>query len=226
MKGLVLLAVLLFAVTCHSLQLKTRSKQHPLRKIIDGAGSSVVTVDEAAVAFDFYMLVLQWDAKVSTSYFTIHGLWPENKDGSYPSDCAGPKFNLSTINSLVTSLNKVWPSNNGANSVFWQHEWEKHGTCSEFEQYAYFSNSINLQGLYNVKTALDRANIIPTATKTYTTTSINNAVQSYIGALPALHCSSSKLVEIALCITKSLSLTNCPTSMGSYFKCPASVTYN
>jgi len=192
-----------------------------------GTAEAVEIKPESSVSagvFDFYMIVLQWDPKMSTSMFTIHGLWPENKNGSYPENCAGPKFDSSIITDLIPTLNKVWPSNNGNNGVFWQHEWEKHGTCSEFAEHPYFLNSINLQAKYNIKSALDRSNIVPG--KTYTTASINTAVQSNIGALPAIHCTSSKLVEIALCITKSLGLTNCPTAMGSYWNCPASVTYN
>jgi len=179
------------------------------------------------VNFDFYMLVLQWDPTLSTTFFTIHGLWPENSDGSYPQNCPGPKFNTTAISDLITTLNKVWPSNNGANSVFWQHEWEKHGTCSEFGEHAYFQNSIKLQAKYDVKAALAKSNIVPTSSKTYTTTAIKQSVISNIGANPALHCTSSKLVEVALCITKSsLNLTNCPNSLGSYYSCPSSVSYS
>jgi len=219
MKVVLLVVLLIAAATCQSLQLKSRSKQHFVVTNLANA-----TVADAA-SFDFYMLVLQWDPKLSTSFFTIHGLWPENQDGTYPENCPGPRFNVSAISDLVPTLNTVWPSNSGSNSAFWQHEWEKHGTCSTFPEYAFFLNTINLQAKYNVKAALERASIIP-GTKTYTTASINLAVQNYIGALPALHCSSSKLVEVALCITKSLTLANCPTSLGSYFKCPSTVTYN
>jgi len=232
MKGLVLLlGVLLLAVTCDSLQVEAHRKQgpFPLKRVkgIEGHGQPRMGGQRVdAAAFDLYLMVQQWDPSLSTSYFTIHGLWPEFVNGSYPQNCAGPKFDVNVISGLVSTLNKVWPSNSGSNNVFWQHEWEKHGTCSDFAEYAYFQNAINLQAKYNVKDALDKSNILPTGTKTYTTASINSAVQTYIGAQPALHCTGSKLVEIALCISKSLGLTNCPTTLGSYFKCPSAVSYS
>eukprot|EP00026_Physarum_polycephalum_P015497 Phypoly_transcript_16196.p1 GENE.Phypoly_transcript_16196~~Phypoly_transcript_16196.p1 ORF type:complete len:224 (+),score=24.43 Phypoly_transcript_16196:125-796(+) len=178
-----------------------------------------------AATFDFYMLVLQWDAKVTTDFFTIHGLWPENADGSYPENCPGPKFNTTVISDLISKLNIVWPSNNGKNTDFWKHEWEKHGTCSQFGERAYFLNSITLQDRYDVKAALSKARIVPSQTAKYTKSSVTSAVQSNLGANPALHCSGEKMLEVALCFNKNLGLMNCPTSLGSYFSCPNSVSF-
>jgi len=239
MKGLsVLFGVLLFVVICQALQMRPRIDARKVPQPSLGRSNARLVEEYArsddanphislAAKFDFYMIVLQWDPKVTTSYFTIHGLWPENSDGTYPENCAGPKFNTTVISDLVTTLNKVWPSNNGANTNFWTHEWEKHGTCSEFGERAYFQNSINLQSSYDIKGALAKSSIVPSNSKTYTSASVKTAVLNNIGANPALHCTSSKLVEVALCVAKTtLKLTNCPNSLGSYFSCPASVTFS
>nr|POE82220.1 ribonuclease 3 [Quercus suber] len=43
--------------------------------------------------------------------FTIHGLWPEYKDGLYPSNCdPNSVFEKSRLSDLMTNLQKDWPS--------------------------------------------------------------------------------------------------------------------
>jgi ribonuclease T2 len=177
-------------------------------------------------SFDFFLFVLQWDSSVSTDYFTIHGLWPEYNNGNYPSNCPGPAFNVSAIQDLVNNLDQYWPSNQGGNDDFWEHEWSKHGTCSNFGQHAYFQNALIFQNKFDIKSALDNANIVPSSSKKYTASSISQAIDRSFGATPALHCDSSTFSEAAVCLTKSLSLMDCPSNLGSYFQCPSSVTYD
>ena len=81
--------------------------------------------------FDFYLLDMPWGpdfcsiADVSSQCkpqrsFVVHGLWPQNNDGSYPVFCsnesgpANPRENLD----ITPDLHLL------------AHEWEKHGTCS------------------------------------------------------------------------------------------------
>ena len=81
--------------------------------------------------FDFYLLNLSWGPEfcsiqgtspecVAQPGFVVHGLWPQNNDGSYPEFCSersGPphperNFDITPDRSLL------------------QHEWSKHGTCT------------------------------------------------------------------------------------------------
>ncbi|KAL2488401.1 Ribonuclease 2 [Forsythia ovata] len=128
--------------------------------------------------FDFFKLSLQWPGTVcrhtrrccssngccrgsnALVEFTIHGLWADYNDGTWPSCCDGPTFNVKEISTLLDALNKYWPSLScssasnchGGKGLFWAHEclkliiasfvyfilelgddvrqWEKHGTCS------------------------------------------------------------------------------------------------
>ncbi len=43
-------------------------------------------------------------------------------------------------------MNKEWPSCQGTdtNQEFWQHEWEKHGTCSKLAIQTYFRTVLKL----------------------------------------------------------------------------------
>ncbi len=93
-----------------------------------------------AGVFDFYLFVLSWSPEFCHSRpdaaecgahagFVVHGLWPQNKDGTYPSRCQtnqpGP--------TNPSSMSDVMPQE------IVQHEWEQHGTCSGLSGDAYFA---------------------------------------------------------------------------------------
>ena len=61
---------------------------------------------------------------------------PDLCDGSYPQFCTeAPNYsNISDIISasqpdLLTYMNSYWLPNSGTPESFWEHEWNKHGTC-------------------------------------------------------------------------------------------------
>jgi len=138
-------------------------------------------------------------------------------------------LDTNAISYLVPTLNLVWPSNNGNNQGFWAHEWEKHGTCSEFSQLEYFEQSINLQIKNNVKSALATSWITPSSSNTYFSSSIIQAVKTSNGATPVIHCSGNLLTEVGICLQKSsLNVMDCPDSINAnnnYWSCPNSVSF-
>ncbi|WVZ16416.1 hypothetical protein V8G54_009398 [Vigna mungo] len=98
--------------------------------------------------FDYFMLALQWPGTYcqrtssccptngccrgsdSPKIFTIHGLWPDYNDGSWPSCCSGASFNQNEISTLTNALEQYWPSLScsnpslchGGKGTFWAHE--------------------------------------------------------------------------------------------------------
>jgi ribonuclease T2 len=82
---------------------------------------------------------------------TIHGLWPERKDGTWPSTCSSEKFDPETISKVGKDrFNTYWPNVKASSSSssstyysFWSHEWTKHGTCSGLNQHEYFNTTLN-----------------------------------------------------------------------------------
>ncbi|KAI4329926.1 hypothetical protein MLD38_028254 [Melastoma candidum] len=113
----------------------------------------------------------------SLGEFTIHGLWPDYNDETWPACCSRSHFEEKEISSLVDTLKKYWPSLScsststcyGGKGSFWAHEWgnisnsqmliqlsassEKHGTCSSpvfRDEHEYFLATINLYSKYNV----------------------------------------------------------------------------
>ena len=109
-------------------------------------GSSEKTVPgdrqqpRAAATFDFYLLNLSWSPEFCHSHptaaecaahstFVMHGLWPQNNDGTYPHNCSsapGP--------SDPSQYSDIYPD-----PSLLQHEWATHGTCSGLSPDDYFS---------------------------------------------------------------------------------------
>ena len=85
--------------------------------------------------FDFYVLALSWSPDYCAANgasdpqqcsvgrrlgFVLHGLWPQYNKG-YPSNCSKEKLPAS----VKASFPGLYPS-----PALYDHEWEKHGTCS------------------------------------------------------------------------------------------------
>ena len=64
------------------------------------------------------------------SYFTIHGLWPENYNATWPQYCSKQPFSAAAVVDLLPRLHHEWPSVFGKGVKFWEHEWRRHGTCA------------------------------------------------------------------------------------------------
>ncbi|XP_006827258.2 ribonuclease 1 [Amborella trichopoda] len=185
--------------------------------------------------FDFFYFVQQWpgsycDTKASCCYpttgkpaanFSIHGLWPNYNDGSYPSNCdPDSQFQPSEVSDLIGRMRKDWPtlacpSGNGVK--FWTHEWVKHGTCSEsvLDQHQYFESALKLKGKVNLVQALQDAGIYPDGS-TYSLNSITEAIRAATGHTPGIECNrdesrNPQLYQIYMCVdTSGSSIIECP----------------
>jgi len=72
------------------------------------------------------------------THFTLHGLWPKNKNYCR----VNYRFKLSPL--LKTVLKKYMPSMKLA-----EHEWKKHGTCFGSDAESYFLTAIKLTQQFN-----------------------------------------------------------------------------
>lgn len=59
--------------------------------------------------------ILALFAHSKSSDVSIHGLWPQYSENSWPEYCTDIKFDLSLIKSLLLELKKHWYSYNGRN---------------------------------------------------------------------------------------------------------------
>ncbi|KAG8054346.1 hypothetical protein GUJ93_ZPchr0001g30325 [Zizania palustris] len=202
-----------------------------------------VAVGREQREFDYFALSLQWPGTICPSTrhccavngccrseplqtFTIHGLWPDYDDGTWPSCCRHTNFDMDKILPLKPTLDKYWPSLYCSSSStcfsgkgpFWAHEWEKHGTCSSpvvKDELEYFSTTLDLYFKYNVMEMLTNGGIHISNGKKYALTDVIDAVKCAFGALPQIVCKKGSVEELRLCFNKDLKPRDCLTTTAS-----------
>ncbi|GAA5914082.1 hypothetical protein JCM6882_001843 [Rhodosporidiobolus microsporus] len=122
--------------------------------------------------------------------WTIHGLWPDNCDGSWEQYCDVEREydNIREIltqggrTDLLEYMDRMWKSNTGNDQSLWSHEWNKHGTCMStlnpecygkaYKQYDevvdYFEKTVSQDKKLPTYEWLEAAGIVPSETATYT----------------------------------------------------------
>ena len=133
------------------------------------------------------------------STFVLHGLWPENNDGTYPESCstaAGPED---------SSLYKdIYPD-----VGLLDHEWKKHGTCSGLGPDAFFKTARALYQSVTIPPGLARL----THQTSMTPSEILGLFTRNNRRIPpsslSLSCAHNYLTAVQVCFDKSLHPTAC-----------------
>lgn len=132
--------------------------------------------------------------------FTLHGLWPDNCDGSYEQFC-NDKLNIHDVTSIIKDefkddelydkMTKVWKNFNGNDESLWIHEFNKHATCintlspscyntQKFTKnenvYDFFKITMNLYEKLPTFKFLADEGIVPSTDTTYTKEEISKAL--------------------------------------------------
>ncbi|XAR65196.1 Ribonuclease T(2) [Bertholletia excelsa] len=201
--------------------------------------------------FDFFFFVQQWPASYCDSRkgccypktgkpaedFSIHGLWPNYEDGTYPSNCdSSNSFDKSEHRRELAGRSAksggadLRPDKQNAKGLaypclpsgdgykFWGHEWEKHGTCSEsvLDQHGYFQTALGLKNKSNLLSTLQSAGIWPANGRYHTLNSIKEAIEGALGVTPYIECNvdpagNHQLYQVYLCVDSSASdFMECP----------------
>lgn len=180
----------------------------------EGSGRSHPHSNHAADAqpgnFDFYLLNLSWSPEFCYHHtdnpqcaahpgFVIHGLWPQNTDGTYPEHCSnapGP--------SNPASLTDLQPT-----AALLAHEWETHGTCSGLSADAYFALTRRARAKVRIPAAFTGR----TQPRSETPDAIlAQFTQINIGFPPAgfaLSCGNNYLTAVEVCFDKDLNPVAC-----------------
>jgi ribonuclease T2 len=160
--------------------------------------------------FDFYLLNLSWSPEFCATHntspecaahpgFVVHGLWPQNSDGTYPENCSsapGPT-NPGQYTNLLPTVSLI------------EHEWATHGTCSGLAPDAYFNQ---------IGTVFHSLRIPPAFTHTTQPTTMppGAIIDQFAAANPsipkgaiALSCGNNYLTAVEVCLTKSLTAEAC-----------------
>jgi ribonuclease T2 len=103
---------------------------------------------------------------------TLHGLWPDYGDGSYPTLCSKEAFDYDKVVAAVglDDLEERWPNVQQAESSasydnFWVHEWTKHGTCTGLSQTDYFETGLKILAAVGTPDAITGLHEINTCSK-------------------------------------------------------------
>ena len=164
----------------------------------------------ASATFDFYLLNLSWSPEFCHSHptaaecaahstFVLHGLWPENNDGSYPQNCSsapGPAD--------PSQYSDIYPD-----PSLLQHEWAAHGTCSGLSPDDFFSAARKAFHSVTIPPKLaslqSQISLPPGQILELFTTSNPQIPQAAL----ALSCGSNYLTAVEVCLDKSLQPIAC-----------------
>ena len=174
------------------------------------------SADNTPGRFDYYLLTLSWapefcashsssasSSECSTAHhygFVVHGLWPENEDGSYPQHCGSAR---PVAEDIVRQMLPIMPD-----SGLIQHEWSTHGTCSSLDTSTYFGDiqkafsQLRIPAEYQSPSQQVNANPSEIEQKF---ASANGAPTSAF----RISCSGPEFVAIEVCLTKDLRYRQC-----------------
>ena len=181
---------------------------------------SASSADNTPGKFDYYLLVLSWAPEFCATHqsnmsssecdpsrhygFVVHGMWPQNDDGSWPHDCGSAQ---PVSNDIVREMLPIMPARG-----LIQHEWATHGTCSGLPSQEYFGD---IQQLYKaVKVPQEYQH--PSAQFSAAPGDIEQKFAQANGAPQSVFrtsCSGGEFVAIEACFDKNLKYRDCGSSV-------------
>lgn len=144
-------------------------------------------------------------------------LRPDHCDGTYDAFCDESR-QYTNITQILESYNRYdlldymktyWKDQSGNDETFWEHEWNKHGTCiSTFNTSCYidyqpqqevvdfFQKVVQLFSVLDTYSFLKKAGIVPSTTANYTYTEIRKALVQGRGVNATIECSGANSNEL------------------------------
>lgn len=174
-----------------------------------------------AGVFDDYLLALSWSPTYCLTHaddagqcgaskgygFVLHGLWPQNRSGPYPQDCA-------TRESLTPEAKAFGATIFPSRSLI-AHEWQKHGSCSGLDALGYFRLADQ------ARTAIRVPDVFESPLRAQTTTAAG-IVAAFVSANPGLPaaavvpvCRGMVFAELRICLDRQLSPLACAGNVRS-----------
>lgn len=161
--------------------------------------------------FDYYLLNLSWSPEFCKTVapspqckahagFVLHGLWPQNNNGTWPANCAthaaGPKNPAAWLD-MTPDLSLI------------AHEWSKHGACTTMDGDTYFA--VAKQAFRSIVTPQRFVGIDHEITM-----APSEMIELFVRANPALgatnfnvSCEDGRLTAIEVCLGKDLRPVDC-----------------
>jgi ribonuclease T2 len=198
-KAVPALIILLFLTACEPSPKPTpEPAPHP-------RAAALALPPAAAQNFDYYLLNISWSPEFCYGHptatecaqrptFVLHGLWPQNTDGTYPQNCSnapGPAD--------PSQYSDIYPD-----AGLLQHEWRTHGTCSGLSPDTFFTAA---------RAAFHSVAIPPTLAQLTTQISlppaqilglVTTANPTIAASSLALSCGNNFLTAVEVCLDKQL----------------------
>jgi ribonuclease T2 len=198
----------------------TRTPKPIVEHLPTATSSDVIVPTDQLSKFDFFVLALSWSPDYCATNgtndpqqcsigkklgFVLHGLWPQYNKG-YPSNCSNEKM----LQSVKDQFPGLYP-----NDDLFDHEWEKHGTCTGLSPVEYlqagkaFKESVTIPGEFRSPATPFR-------------TSMDQIKALFVQANPGfsqgsfeVSCSGSGryLKEIYICFSQEGAATACSAEM-------------
>jgi ribonuclease T2 len=207
-KSIIAPALLLLLLGCNA---STTSRSAPgIPQEISAQHPGVARGEAAEQPFDYYLLNLSWSPEFCHSHpnatecahhstFVLHGLWPQNNNGTYPENCSNEPSP-----SNPATYTDIYPDPGLLN-----HEWHTHGTCSGLSPDAFFTlvrNAFHSVAIPPALSHLDHQISMPPS----------QIIDLFAAANPsiprsslALSCGNNYLTAIEVCLNKSAQPTPC-----------------
>jgi ribonuclease T2 len=204
---LLLLALLPALSACNPRPAPTPEPKPPAR-----SSQAVAQTPSSAAAqpFDYYLLNISWSPEYCHSHpsdiqcarhstFVLHGLWPQNADGSYPQNCSTARGPADP-----SQYADIYPD-----PGLLKHEWKTHGTCSGLAPDAFFTAARTAFQSVTIPPTLANLNhqisLPPAQILSLVSKSNPNLTQQNL----ALSCGNNNLTAVEVCLDKSLRPTPC-----------------
>jgi ribonuclease T2 len=176
--------------------------------------------DSTPGKFDFYLLNLSWSpefcdtlktltpaeqsARTGTTCnaphaFVLHGLWPQNFDGTYTASCSqrpGPRT-WDRYLDMTPDLDLL------------KHEWFKHGTCTTLSPDAFFSTARQAYTSVVIPDTFKHVNAPMTLAPLAILTTFYRANPSFPQGSFAVACSGGRFVAIEACFSRGVQPIAC-----------------
>jgi ribonuclease T2 len=160
--------------------------------------------------FDYYLLNLSWSPEFCHSHpnatecsqhstFVLHGLWPQNNNGTHPQNCStqpGPHD--------PAVFSDIYPD-----PGLLRHEWRTHGTCSGLSPDAFFTLARAAFHAVAIPPALSHLDHQISMSPSQILDLFAAANPSIPRSSLALSCGNNYLTAIEVCLNKNAQPTPC-----------------
>lgn len=158
--------------------------------------------------FDYYLMSLSWSPSYCEAHpdepeqcahkgfgFVLHGLWPQNRDGSWPQHCGtDAQPDAATIDRTLAFM----PSRHLV-----EHEWQTHGSCTGLDPHAYFDLADRAFASVHVPAPMQTPQDPPSLSADEIVAAFSQANPGLDDRMMTVEChEGSELTEVRVCLNK------------------------